>query len=83
MEEMKIREWFYDKISTTAKCYNTFIDFKRGADGTSEVVDGYITVFVSEKIAESEKAIKVRLESGAVVGSYKGWETWVPKSVIR
>lgn len=80
--EMKIKDWFYKKTSDVAKSYNTFIDFARNEDGMCKVEDGYITVVVEEVISESEKAIQVRLASGESVGSYKGWKTWVPKSVI-
>lgn len=80
--EMKIKDWFYNKTSDVAKSYNTFIDFARNEDGMCKVEDGYITVVVEEVISESEKAIQVRLASGESVGSYKGWKTWVPKSVI-
>lgn len=80
--DMKIKEWFYDKTADVAKSYNTFIDFERNEDGMRKVENGYMTVVVEEVLAESDKAIQVRLASGAVVGSYKGWKTWIPKSVI-
>ena len=80
--EIKIKEWFYDKTAGVAKSYNTFIDFARTEDGMRKVENGYMAVVVEEVIAESDKAIQVRLASGAVVGSCKGWKTWIPKSVI-
>ena len=80
--DMKIKEWFFDKTDAIAKSYNTFIDFARNEDGMRKVENGYMTVVVEEVFAESDKAIQVRLASGAVVGSYKGWKTWIPKSVI-
>lgn len=36
-----------------------------------------------EVLSESEKAIQVILGTGDIVGSYKGWKTWLPKSVIK
>ena len=44
--------------------------------------DECVFVVAEEVLNESEKAIKVRLATGEVVGSYKGWVAWVPKSVI-
>lgn len=80
--EIRIKRWFADKEQRKAGHFNTYIDLKRNEDGTIEEVDGYVTAYIEEQLAESEKAIKVRLASGAVLGSYNGWELWVPKSVI-
>lgn len=82
MLEIKVKEWFFDKTHNVAKTYNTFIDFERNSDGMINVVDGFVTLYAREILAESDKAIKVCLESGAVVGSCKGWTTWIPKSVM-
>ena len=79
---LKIKEWFLNKTQETATRYNTFIDFERNEESTMLVVDGYATVFGEEKIAESEKAIQVVLHTGDVLGSCKGWKTWIPKSVV-
>ena len=79
---IKVKEWFLDKISDTAKTYNVYIDYERNENGTKKVENGYVTVLVDEAISESEKAIQVRLASGAVVGSVNGWKTWLPKSVV-
>ena len=80
----KIKEWFYDKKCEEAKNYKVYIDAysrdERGEIVTDE--NGYITVLIDEVYKETEKAIEVRLGSGYVVGSVKGWKTWVPKSVI-
>ena len=81
---MYIKEWFYEKEEEKAMWYNTFIDTpERNEDGTVKVVDGYVLTVVEEILQESEKAIKVRFSTGSVVGSYKGWTTWIPKSVVR
>lgn len=79
---LKIKEWFLNKTQETATRYNTFIDFERNEEERMLVVDGYATVFVEEKISETEKAVQVVLHTGDVLGSYKGWKTWIPKSVI-
>ncbi len=79
---IKVKEWFVDKQQDVARGYNVYIDYERNEHGTKLIEDGYLTVMVDEWISESEKAIQVRLSSGAVVGSVKGWKTWIPKSVI-
>ena len=79
---LKVRHWFINKTQETATRYNTFIDFVRNEDDTVLVVDGYATVFVEEQLAETEKAVQVKLHTGNVLGSDKGWTVWVPKSVI-
>ena len=73
-KSIKIKEWFYDKQQATAGRYNCYID-KRDSE------EGYVEVS-AEQLKESEKAIQVRLETGSVVGSFKGWTCWIPKSVI-
>ena len=73
-KSIKIKEWFYDKQQATAGRYNCYID-KR------DLEEGYVEVS-AEQLKESEKAIQVRLETGSVVGSFKGWTCWIPKSVI-
>lgn len=79
---LKIKEWFFDKTSEKASYYNVFIDFVRNEKGRKLVEDSFVTAYVDEYIGETEKAIQVRLRSGDCVGSYKGWKTWIPKSVI-
>lgn len=44
--------------------------------------NGYVVVKVIEVLKESEKAVEVVLSTGDVVGSYKGWKAWIPKSTI-
>ena len=80
--ELKIKEWFFDKIEETSSRYNTFIDCERNENGTRKNEDGFIIAIMEEKIEETEKAIRVRLSIGGVVGSVKGWTTWIPKSVL-
>ena len=81
---VKIKDWFIEKNQITAKKYNIFIDvYSRNEDGCIVAEDGYYTVKVEKILAESEKAIQVVLSTGDIVGSYKGWKLWVPKSVIK
>ena len=80
---LKIKQWFIDKIAEEASNYNYYFNyFKRTELGTAYVEDECVFVVADEVLNESEKAIKVRLATGDVVGSYKGWVAWVPKSVI-
>lgn len=81
---VKVRDWFIDKTQITAKKYNTFIDvYSRNEEGVIISEDGYYTVIILKVLSESENAIQVVLGSGDIVGSCKGWKTWVPKSVIK
>ena len=83
---MKIKQWFYNKIQDTATRYNTFIDVadeSRTENGIEADAEGYVSVIVREVLKETEKAVQVVLDTGNVIGSYKGWTTWIPKSVIK
>lgn len=83
MKELKVKRWIIDKAQETAGRYNTYIDFaRRTDDGRPLVEDGFVYVIAEEILGESEKAINVRLSSGAVLGSFKGWNVWIPKSQI-
>lgn len=81
MKELKVKEWIIDKAQNTATTYNCFIDYtRRNENGTCLVEDGCVFVLAEEILDESEKAVKVRLRTGDVVGSSKGWTLWIPKS---
>lgn len=81
--ELKVKAWIIDKAQQTATGYNCFIDYTRRDEiGAAVEEDGYNYVLVEEVLAETEKAIRVRLHTGWVVGSYKGWTLWIPKSQI-
>lgn len=73
-----IKEWFYDKTEQISVSYNCFID----KYDVEETDNGLVKVLVEEVLNESEKAVQVRLATGSVLGSYNGWKTWIPKSVI-
>lgn len=79
---LKVKEWIIDREQRTASAYNMFIDFERDSEGYRKVENGYLTVTVEETLAETAKAIRVRLATGSVVGSVKGWTLWIPKSQI-
>lgn len=81
---IKIKDWFLDKTQDTARRYNMWIDvFSRDEETGMEIsIDGYKSVRVQEVLKETEKAVQVVLSTGDVVGSIKGWKTWIPKSVI-
>lgn len=81
VEILKIKEWFFEKIENEASHYHTHLEADY-EDGKRVVEDGCVFAQIEEKIAESEKAIKVRFSSGRIDGSVKGWISWVPKSVI-
>lgn len=84
MKELKVKAWVIDKAQLTATRYNCFIDYSRRneADGRRVEEDGYTYVIADEIISETEKAMQVKLRTGSVVGSYKGWKLWIPKSQI-
>lgn len=80
---LTVKAWVIDKAQDTARRYNTYIDYaERGEDHTRLEVNGYIKVIVEERLGETEKAVKVRLRTGDIVGSVKGWTLWIPKSQI-
>ena len=78
---IKIKEWFEEKIQNDARRYHMSIDVAY-KNGYIDVVDDCVFVCVQEKLSETEKAVKVVLSTGYIDGSYKGWTTWIPKSVI-
>lgn len=83
MNYLAIKEWFFDKEQDKVEHYDVFMDFERKEDGTAKVVDGYVFAKIEEIIKETEKAIQVKISSGDVLGSYKGWTCWIPKSLIK
>ena len=83
MKELKVKAWVIDKAQETARKYNCYIDYaRRNENGTRVEENGYIYVLVEESLAETEKAVQVKLSTGKVVGSFKGWTMWIPKSQI-
>lgn len=82
---LRVKEWFYYKTCDVAESYNTFIDvteYSRVNGVLTADKNGFVEVIVREVLNETEKAVQVVLDSGSVVGSVKGWKTWIPKSVI-
>lgn len=83
-EYMMIKQWVHDREQDKARNFNIYIDYAERDDETNmvKVEDGYIKV-IACVLAETEKAYKVWLQSGEVVGSAKGWTCWVPKSQVK
>ena len=80
---LTVKEWIIDKAQSTARAYNCFIDYAERTElGTPWRENGYVKVIAEEVLGETEKAIRVRLRTGDVVGSVKGWTLWIPKSQI-
>lgn len=80
---LTVKSWVIDKAQQTARAYNCYIDYaERNEDGTRWEQNGYTKVTAEEVLGETEKALKVRLRTGDVVGSAKGWTMWIPKSQI-
>lgn len=83
MNTLNVKAWVIDKAEETAAYYNCFIDYaERDELGRRIENNGFIKVIVEEVLGETEKAIQVRLQTGAVVGSTNGWKLWIPKSQI-
>ena len=85
MKELKVKSWVIDKAAAEAKRFNTWIDFTRRTDDAARrplIEDGCVYVLAEEVLSETEKAVRVKLSTGGVVGSTKGWTLWIPKSQI-
>lgn len=80
---MKVKAWFIDREEEKANRYNMYIDIDSRGENNMIVTDenGYYTVR-GRILRESEKAVYVDLSTGDIVGSGKGWKTWIPKSLI-
>lgn len=80
---LKIKEWFLNKEQDKASTYNMFFNIESRNENGEITTDenGFVSV-VAEIISESEKAIKIKIETGANLGSTKGWTTWIPKSLM-
>lgn len=85
MTELKVKEWFIDKEQDKASSFNIYFQYARRTEGNVRTPlreDGCVYVSIEEELGESEKAVHVKIASGDVVGSGKGWKVWIPKSVI-
>ena len=79
---INIPAWFYYKLRETSDRYHCYIDvYNRGENGS--IPSDVVMVQAQEVLKETEKAIQVKLITGGVDGSYKGWTTWIPKSLIK
>lgn len=81
---IKVKAWVIDKQEQVSRRYNMYIDvYSRDESGTIEADEnGCYTVWVETVLGETEKAVKVELSTGDIVGSVKGWTCWIPKSQI-
>lgn len=84
MLTMTIKVWVIDKAQDVARKYDTYLNITSRDDNgvICEDKNGCYTVEVVEVVSETEKAMQIKVATGAVVGSYKGWTMWVPKSQI-
>lgn len=84
MKTLKVKSWFIEKVQIEALRYNMIIDKnidRECGETLKEDENGCYTVYV-EELKETEKAIQVKLATGHIEGSTKGYTTWIPKSVI-
>ena len=76
-----IKGWLYRSISNVSNSYYCLINvYNRNDDGT--IPSDEVKVLVDEVYDETEKAVEVRLSTGIIDGSAKGWRCWIPKSAI-
>lgn len=80
-EVWTVPEWFFDKVNDACKNYGCMLSGEYTEQGGITMLD-HTKLRVDEMICESEKAYKVRVEAETRGGEYKGWTTWVPKSVV-
>lgn len=78
--KVEIKEWLFDRISAEAKSSDVWLTCVRDDKDMIDRSNGKVTVFFDELHGESAKALHVRLASGDVCGSYRGWTVWLPKS---
>ena len=82
MMEMKVNGFFEFKKQQEALRYNMLFNITRRTEDGAVFHDDDDNVYIeiSEVLAESAKAIKVRVATGDTDGSAKGFVTWFPKS---
>lgn len=79
---IKVKEWFRDELHDKMMGYRCLPDCEYIEDPViGSVADG-TSLRIAELVAETEKAVKVVVEAETFGGHYKGWTTWIPKSVI-
>lgn len=73
-----VKEWFFNKVNMESKRYGLLL--------IGEYKDGVLDctkLRVEQILAETEKAFKVMLDAETFRGNWKGFTTWIPKSVIE
>lgn len=79
---LKIKRWFYDKLNQEAGKFGRYVEHTEYIDPLSNKEPDALTV-VGEYHSETEKAIKMTLESEDIIrDSLTEWSCWIPKSVI-
>lgn len=80
---ISIKEWFFNKVNEECKKYGMILaaEYKYDEDLQTSVCDRS-KMRIDNVLAETEKAYKVVLDAETFGGAYKGWQTWIPKSVI-
>lgn len=80
---ISVKSWVINKAQQDASRYNCFFTYAERDENGAAITDGeYTKVVIEEVIAETEKAVQVRLQTGDVIGSSNGWKLWIPKSQI-
>lgn len=73
-----VKEWFFNKMDEESKRYGLLL--------LGEYKDGMLDhtkLRVEQILGETEKAFKVMLDAETYRGNWKGFTTWIPKSVIE
>lgn len=81
MTTIRVKEWFRDKLHDEAMSHHLVLNGTYNTVGEIQMLD-HETLRVDQVLAESEKAWKVVLDADTFGGVYKGYTTWIPKSVI-
>lgn len=77
-----VKEWFFDKLYDTMSSYKCLPRAQYKTEDGIQVIDR-TKLFVTEVLAESEKAYKIAVDAETYAGNYKSWTTWLPKSVVE
>lgn len=78
---IELKRWIFDKVSREAKTHNTFIDVEY-VNGYYADVEKDTVKAIGDITRETEKAYCIKFSSGAIDGSYAGWNSWIPKSQV-
>lgn len=79
---MTVKEWFRDELKEKMMGYHCLPESEYIEDPKFGSIADDTKLRIAELVAETEKAVKVVVEAETFGGHYKGWTTWIPKSVI-